>query len=215
MEDDVVLSDKMHELGIFRFPPCLPCLWKKFLSIGDISDRCVKPYIKHLALRALYRHRDTPVQVTADCARLEASVDPALALAIDIASPLLVTVKYPFRKPLFVLIQRKVPMLGLLLHKLPSAECRLRIDQFIWAEGCSTLLTLVAIRTLRAATWACTGDITVSKESLGLLVIVLLAHLLDELALIIKLPEESRCILMVRLGRCSRIYVEIDSKSCK
>ena len=46
------------------------------------------------------------------------------------------------------------------------------------------------------ATRACTCDVTVCKEGLAFLVIVLLAHLLDELALIVELAEVVRCILV-------------------
>ena len=91
-------------------------------------------------------------------------------------------------------------MLCLLLHKFAATESRLRIDEFIRAECSTALLALVAISTLCTAAWACTGDVTVSKECLAFLVIVLLAHLLDELALIIKLTEIICSILVMSLG---------------
>jgi hypothetical protein len=50
MEYDIVLSDEMHKLRVFSLPPFLPSLRKKFLSIRDISDRSIEPYIKHLAI---------------------------------------------------------------------------------------------------------------------------------------------------------------------
>ena len=72
-------------------------------------------------------------------------------------------------------------MLGLLLDKLAAAERRLRIDKLIRTESSATFLALVAISTLRATSWTCTGDITVGKECLCLLIIILLADLLNEL----------------------------------
>ena len=185
MENDIVLSDEMNELRILALPPFLPTLRKKFLSIGDITDRGIEPYIEHLSVRSFHRYRNAPVKVTAHRTWLKTSVNPALALAINIAPPLLMSFKNPLRKPLFILIQRQIPMLGLLLHKLAAAESRLRIDQFIRAEGSAALLALVAVCSLRTAARAGTCNISVSKEGLGLLVIILLAHLLDELALII------------------------------
>ena len=123
MEHDIVLSDEMNKLCILTLPPLLPRLRKKFLSIGDVADRSIEPYIKHLALRTLYRYRNTPVEVTAHRTWLKTAVDPALALSINIASPLLVSVKNPLRKPFLILVKRKVPMLGLLLYELAAAEC--------------------------------------------------------------------------------------------
>ena len=106
-------------------------------------------------------------------------------------------------------------MLGLLLDKLAAAEGRLRVNQLVRAEGRAALLALVAIGALCAAARAGAGDVAVSEEGLGLLVIVLLAHLLYELALLIELPEEVRGVLVVSLRRCPRIYVEVDSESCE
>ena len=95
MEDDIVLSDEMHEFGIFFLPPFLPALRQEFLSVGNIADRSIEPDIEHLAFRTFNRNRNAPVQVTAHCTRLKTAVNPALALSIDIASPLLVTVENP------------------------------------------------------------------------------------------------------------------------
>ena len=197
MEHDVVLSDEMNKFCILALPPCLPTLRQKFLSVGNISDRSIKPHIEHLALRTLYRYRHSPVKVTAHRTRLKPAVNPTLALAIHIASPLLVTIQNPLGKPFFILVERKVPMLGLLLHKLTAAESRLRIDEFIGTESRSTFLALVAVSSICATTRACSGDISVCKESLGLLVVILFAHLLDELAFVIKFLEEARRVLVM------------------
>ena len=122
MEHDVVLSDEVNELCILALPPLLPRHREKFLCIGNISDRSVEPYIENLSVRSLYRYRNTPVKVTAHGTWLKTTVDPALALAVNVASPLLMSVKNPLREPLLVLVERKVPVLGLLLHELAAAE---------------------------------------------------------------------------------------------
>ena len=44
-------------------------------------------------------------------------------------------------------------MLGLLLYKLAAAECRLRVDKLIRAQGRTALLALVTVSTLSAASW--------------------------------------------------------------
>ena len=81
-------------------------------------------------------------------------------------------------------------MLGLLLDEFTAAESRFRVDKFIRTESSAALLTLVTVCALCTTTWTCTGDVTICKEGLCLLVIVLFTCLLDELALIIKLLEE-------------------------
>ena len=199
MEDDIVLSYEVHELRILALPPLLPALRKELLSVRDISDRGIEPHIEDLSVSTLHRHRHTPVKVTAHGTRLKAAVDPALALAIYIASPLLVPVEDPLRQPSFILIKRQIPMLCLLLHKFASAESRLRVNEFVRTECRTALLALVSIGSFGTAARAGSCDVTVCEEGLGLLIVVLLAHLLDELALFIELPEEIRSILMMGL----------------
>ena len=90
-------------------------------------------------------------------------------------------------------------MLGLLLHELAATERRLRVDKFIRTESSTALLALVTICTLCTATWTCSCNIAVCKKGLCLLIIVLFAHLLDELAFVIKFLEEIGRILMMGL----------------
>ena len=118
------------------------------------------------------------------------SIQPRLALAIDIGLPLLVLLQNPLAEPRLVLVQRQIPMLGLHLLRLASAQCRLRIDKFLRAEGTSALLALVTISVRIAALRTSTCNITVCKESLGLGVEILLSLLGDELVIVIKLTEE-------------------------
>ncbi len=112
----------MYKPGVPALPPLLPRLRKKFLGVGNIPDRSVEPDIENLALGSLYRNRHAPVKITAHGTRLQTAVDPTLALAIDIAPPLLVLFKYPHTKPRLVLIQRKIPVSSLLLDRLSTTE---------------------------------------------------------------------------------------------
>ena len=121
MEHDVVFSYKVYKLGILALPPLFPRLRQKFLCVGYVADRRIEPNIEDLAFRTLDRHRNTPIEVSADSTWLKTSVDPALALAIYIASPLLMSFENPFRQPSFILVQRQIPMLGLLLYQLTAA----------------------------------------------------------------------------------------------
>ena len=215
MEDDVVLADEMHQLRILALPPFLPWLRQKFLCIGNIADRCIEPHIEDFPFCAFHRHRHSPVKVTAYGTRLKPSVNPALALAIDIASPLLVRIQNPLRKPSLVFIERKIPVSGLFLDRLRAAELWLRIEQLFRAEGASAFLTLVTICSFSAAFRASTHNIPVGKESLCLRVIILLAFFRYEFAPVIEFAEKFGGILLMDLRRGAAVYVEIDSETGK
>ena len=209
MEDNVVLAYEVHKLGVLRLPPLLPAVRQQFHRIGYISYRRVEPYVEHLALCALHGHRNAPVEVSGDGARLQASVQPALHLAIYVRAPLLVSFEYPLAQPLLVILQRQVPVGCFLLHRLRAAELGLRVYELLGAEGASALLALVAVGILIAALRAGADYVTVSEEGLRLRVIVLFALLAYELAFVIKLAEEGGRVLLVHLGTGAPVNVEV------
>ena len=84
MEDDVVLADEMDQAAVIAAPPFLPVLRQEFLGVGDVSKGSVKPHVKDLTFCTLYRNRDAPVQVTGHGTGLEMTVQPGLALAVNI-----------------------------------------------------------------------------------------------------------------------------------
>ena len=123
MEHDVVLSDEVYETCILVLPPLLPCtmllgvLVAQLLCVGDISDRGVEPYIENLAVSTLHGYRDTPVKVTCHGARLQVHVEPTLALAIYVWTPLLVVLKNPLLQPLLVFVEWQIPVLCLFKYR--------------------------------------------------------------------------------------------------
>ena len=92
MEHDVVFADEVYHPGIRAFPPLLPVVRKKFLGVGDVSDRGIEPYIEDLAFCFLQRYGNSPVQIPGYGPRSQTSVYPALALAVNVGLPFLVTV---------------------------------------------------------------------------------------------------------------------------
>ena len=213
MEHDVVLADEMHQFRVLGLPPFLPGLRKQFLGVGDVTDRRVEPYIEHLALGAFDRYRDAPVQVTADGPRLQAAVQPALALAIDIGFPLLVLIQDPVAEPWLVPVQRQIPVLGLALLDHAAAQAGMRVDQFGRTEGAAALFALVAIGMRIAAFRAGSFDVAVCQKGLRFDVIVLLALLGDELVVVVELAEELGSVLLMDLGGRPGIDIEIDAQS--
>ena len=89
VEHDIVFSDEVYQTRFGVFPPFLPCVGQQLFGVADVADRGVEPYIEHFALGALYGNGNTPIQVAAHGTRLQAHVEPALALAINIGTPLL------------------------------------------------------------------------------------------------------------------------------
>ena len=207
VEDDVVLTDEVHHLGILALPIFLP-IGRKILSSRDITNRSVEPNVEHLTLGTLNRNGDTPIQVAAHGTGLQTAVEPALALTIDVRFPLLVTLQDPLAQHLLVLIEGQIPVLGLAHHGLRARNGTLGVDQVGRIERRAALLALVAIGAVVAALGAGTGDVTVSEEGLSLLVVVLLRSSLRELTLIVQCAEELRRCLSVGGRGCTRVDVE-------
>src|SRR5574344_149593 len=171
----VVLAYEMHKAGVGRLPPLLPVIRKEFLSVGDIPDRSIEPNIKHLTCSLFKRNRDAPVQVARHRTRLKASVQPALDLSIDIRTPVLMAFENPFSQPFLIVLERQIPVPGLLLYWLGAAELALRVDQLVRAEGAAALLALVAVCSFVPAFRTGADYVAVCQECLGFGIIVLLA----------------------------------------
>ncbi len=213
MEYDIVLTNEMHKLRLLILPPGLPRFRKKFLSIGNIADRRVKPDIQHFAFSTLDWYRHSPVQITAHSPRLQMRVKPGLALTVNIGLPLLVLLENPLAEPRLILIQWQIPVFGLHLLRLASAQCGFRVYQLLRAQCRAAFLALVAISIRIAAFRASSCYITVCKKDFCLRVEELLGLLCDELTVIIQFAEEIRRILVVDLGGCPGIDIEIDTQS--
>ena len=213
VEDNVVLADEMHQPGLRILPPLFPTLREEFLGVGDVADGGVEPDVEDLALGTVDRDGDAPVQVAGDGAGLQAAVQPALALAIDVGLPLLVLLQDPVAEPGLVLVQREVPVLGLHLLGRGPGQGGLRIDQLFRAQRGTAFLALVPVGAGIAALGAGTHDVTVREEGLRLLVVILLGLLGDELVVVIEFAEELRRILVMHLGRRPGIDVEVDAEA--
>ena len=181
--------------------------------VGDVADRRVEPDIEDLALGALHGHGNAPVEVARDGTRLQAAVQPALDLAVDVGAPLLVALQDPLAQPLLIVLQREIPVGGLLLDGRGAAQLAVRVDELLGAEGAAALLALVAVGAFVAALGAGAHDVAVGEEGLGLGVVVLLALLGDELAVVIELAEEAGGVLGVHLGGRTAVDVEMDAQA--
>ena len=147
----------------------------ELLGVGDVADRCVKPDVEHLALGTLYGHGDTPVEVAGHGTGLQAAVEPALALTIDIGAPFLVLLQNPLLQPGLVLIQRQIPVLGFALDQRVARLGVVGIDELLGRERGAALLALVAVGLGGVAAGALALDVAVGQEVAGLLVVELLA----------------------------------------
>ena len=197
VEHDVVLTDEVNETCLWILPPLLPCtpfLWlciAKLLGVGDVADWSIKPNIENLAFCSLYRNRNTPIQVAGHRTRLQIHIQPALALSVNIGTPLLVTFQDPLLQPVLILAQWEIPVLGRFLDEAMTRVVLIgRVDQLFWREGRTTLLTLVAVCTFCTAARTGTHDVTVGKELAGNLIAELLFYFLFQNALIVKSTEE-------------------------
>ena len=96
----------------------------------------------------------------------------------------------PLLQPLLVLVEWKIPVRGLVLHQRITVDGIDRVDELIGRERAAALLTLVAVCVGIVAVWALALDIAVGEELVGLLIVVLLALYLHELAVVVELAEE-------------------------
>ena len=198
VEYDVILTDEVNELGILALPILLPVRCK-ILGSRDIADWSIEPNIENLALSSLNRHRDSPIQIAAYGTWQQTSVEPALALTINVRFPLLVALENPLAEHLLVLIERQVPVLCFALYRSCTRESRIWVDKLLRREGRATYLALIAVCTLSVTLRASTLDVAVCEERLRLLIVELLGGLLHELALVVELAEECRSGLCVGL----------------
>ena len=212
VEHYIVLADEVHQAGVIGLPPFLPTVGEEFLGVGDVAYGGVEPNVEHLAFGSRHRNGHAPVEVAAHGTGLQAAHKPALALAVNGAAPFLVTVQYPAVQPLFVIVQRQIPVAGLLLYRGGSGELGMRVDEFFGTQGAAAVLALVAVCTFVAAAGAFAGDVAVGKEGLCLGIVVLLALLGDELALFPEFAEEIRRSLCVYLRTGAGIDVEVNSQ---
>ena len=219
VEHDVVLTDEVNETCLWILPPLLPCtpfLWlciAKLLGVGDVADRSIKPNIEHLAFCSLYRNRNTPIQVAGHRTRLQVHIQPALALSVNIGTPLLVTFQDPLLQPVLILAQWEIPVLGRLLDESMTRVVLIgRVDQLFWREGSTTFLALVAVCSFCTAARAGTHDVTVGKELAGNLIAELLFYFLFQNTLIVKSTEEIRSKLIVNLRSCAAVNIKGDTE---
>lgn len=217
VEHDVVLANEVDETCRGVLPPSLPvplfgmCL-AELLGVGDIADGCIEPYVEYLAFHTLHRHGDTPIEITSYGTRVQTAVNPALALAIDVGTPFFMLFENPLLKPRLVLVERQVPMRGLALDQGIAGEGIARVDELLGREGTATILTLVAIGTLRMAARTLAHDIAVGKELMGFIVVELLALHLHELVVVIELTEKVAGYLMMDVAGGTAIYVERNAE---
>src|SRR5690554_965142 len=91
MENDVVLSNKMEQFGVFIFPIFLPVFafaLGPFLRRRNISNGRIKPYIKHFSFSAFKRDRNSPIQIASNGTWTQSFVNPTFALPINIGFPI-------------------------------------------------------------------------------------------------------------------------------
>jgi len=87
MEGNVILAHELVQLDILGvLPPLLPILG---ISSRDrrVTDRSIKPHIKHLALPTRQGDRGTPLQVTGNTTQLESLLEPGLSDDFAVVGP--------------------------------------------------------------------------------------------------------------------------------
>ena len=215
MENDIILTNEVDKASFRVFPPRLPRLGKKLFCIANVTDGGVKPNVQHLTFGSLYRDGDSPIKVSAHRTWLQPHIDPALTLTIYIALPLFVSIEYPLTKPIFVAIQRQVPMGRLSQLGFCPTDGTLGVDEVSRVKRCTARLTLISIGTGFVTMGASSHDIAVGQKGFCLRVVVLLTRTLYKFMVIVESAEELRCRLGMHTTRGARVDIEIDTELLK
>jgi len=116
MENDIVFSDKMHQLCSTVLPEGLPVFSFPLCPLngrGDIPYRGIKPDIQDFTLATSHRYRDTPVEVAGYGPGLQPVVYPGLTLPVYIGFPIgFMAFDDPFLQEVLITIEREVPVTG-------------------------------------------------------------------------------------------------------
>ena len=127
MKNNVILPDKMNHAGIFVFPVLFP-FRRQVFCCRNVSDRSVKPHIQHFPFRPFNRHRHPPIQITRHCTGLQTVIQPGFTLPVNITLPFFMLFQNPLFQPIFILIQRQIPMFRLFQLGCVSRNGRHRIN---------------------------------------------------------------------------------------
>ena len=214
VEDDIVFADEVNEARVGAFPPRFPRVGEQLFGVGDVADGGVKPHIEHFAFGTLYGHGNTPVEVATHGAGFESHVEPALALSAHIGTPFGMLFD-PRGKPLLMLVEGEIPVLGFAQYGLGSRDGAAGIDEFGGRKVLTAALALVAVGIGIAAVGAFAHDVAVSEEGLRLFVVVLLVGFLQKLAFVVEFAEEIGGHLAVGVAGGAGIDVEGDAEAFK
>ena len=100
--------------------------------------------------------------------------------------------QYPLAEPLFIILERQIPVSGLLFYGFRTAELALRVDELFRAEGGAAVFALVAVGPLMPALGAGPDNIAVSEEGPCFGIVELFALPGDEFALVVQFEEKIR-----------------------
>ncbi|MCD2513362.1 hypothetical protein LQ562_12630 [Acidovorax sp. D4N7] len=172
VEGHVVLGHELHQADFFRPLPPLPpglriaLLSRPILGHGDIGDGRIEPDIEDLALPALERDRDAPLQVPRDAARMQPGIEPfpgngayVLRSAFARAYPVL---KLRLQR---VELQKDMPALAQLQFSI-RVQPAPWLNQFQRIEQLAAAIALVAACRPITAMRAGPDDIAVRKKAI-------------------------------------------------
>ena len=182
MEYDIIFSDKVNQTGFGIFPPGFPWIGKQFFCIGYVTDWCIEPYVENFTFGTLYRNRNPPVEVTADCTRLQTHIEPAFALSVHVRTPFFVFFQYPLAQPCFMFVKWQIPVFGFFHDRFAAADGTFRINQVSGRQWSSALFALVTIGTFRMTVRTFTGDVAVGQKLVCFFIIILFRSFFDKLS---------------------------------
>ncbi|EMR01121.1 hypothetical protein ADICEAN_03760 [Cesiribacter andamanensis AMV16] len=211
VKHNIVLANKVQQAGIGALPvglPIAPFPLGPLLGSGDVANGSIKPHIEHLAAGFGQGYGHTPVQVPGYGAGLQALLNPAFALSVDVGLPLFMLFKDPLPQPGLILLQGQVPVGSGAQYGLGTAEHGAGVDEVGGAQAGAAALALIAIGFGVAAIGAGTLDVAIGQKLGRLLIIILLTFLNFKSPLLLQGGEKVGCGLVMYGRRGAGVHIK-------
>lgn len=170
-EDDcveryIIFSHELEQFHIFVDPPILIVFLEEVSCNGDVTDRCIEPYIKNFFLELFHWNSYTPFQVTSNALGLESHTGPSLGYSNRVLRPIsfLWSCVNPFFKLMLNLRKINEEMNRLSHFRCLFADMTEIVLQFSGGiEGLLAFVTLVSASIRELTKRTCSDNETISQ----------------------------------------------------
>ena len=178
---------------------------------GEVADNGLEPDVDALAVVAVERDGNAPLDVTGDGAVLQAAFEVAYGKVLDVGTPVGLRAN-PVQQLVLERGELEEEVLGLLEDGGVAAEAAADVDELLGVEGASAVVALVAAGSVEIAVGTGALDVAVGEEATVGLAVGLEHRLGVEVAVLIEAGEDVLGDLGVVLGVRGGEQIEADAE---